>query len=337
MARSGASMTSTRPKAVSPVIDGFLSCWNGDERFRSLLPPVAGTKASMQVEEKRTFKIMDWVGREFTPTWLSHVGSRYRQGSEALRQLAKIESWESLACAIPTLMQVSRFAYEAAHPLLFDTSEPNKGKTLDVRDVLWGVTKPGTAWWYQAMWQSVPDKAEDKAFKDKAIKRHAQIVWIAAQNAALETARTLQNCPDAWEQIRAAADHAALHPKTYRYDDEVGGEVPDKDLDLTTAPKATQDAARALGLLAAKNGARLASADAARIAVVEAFHAEVFPELMKTMRTAASTVNDPEGEEAWAVSMEAGSRLVESRWHGVVAQLQEPAARLIGSLVKMGE
>jgi hypothetical protein len=208
---------------------------------------------------------------------------------------------------------------------------------MDAREVLWGVTKPGTAWWYQAMWQSVPDKAEDKAFKNKAIKRHAKLVWGAAQNAALETARALQNRQEAWEQIRGAAQYAALHPKTYRYDDKVGGEVPDKDLDLTKTPKATQDAARALGLLAAKNGTRLAAAGEARSAGVEAFHAEVFPDLMSAMRTAASTVDDPEGEEAWEASMEAGSRLVESRWQGIMAQLQEPAARLIGSLVKMGD
>jgi hypothetical protein len=93
-------MTHTNTKAVSQVINGFLSCWPGDDHFRSLHPPVTGTLATMQVEEKRTFKIMDWVVREFTPTWLSHVGLRYRQGSEALGQLAMIESWESLACAI---------------------------------------------------------------------------------------------------------------------------------------------------------------------------------------------------------------------------------------------
>jgi hypothetical protein len=337
MANIGASMTRTRPKAVSPVIDGFLACWQGDERFLSLLPPVAGTKANKKVEEKRTFKVMDWVVREFTPTWLSHGGSRYRQCSDALRRLAEIDAWESLAGAIPTLIQASRLADEHMRPLLFDESETNKDTVTNARDLLWGVTKPGSTWWHQAMWQSVPDKAAEKAFKEKALKRHAQVVWIAAQNAALESARIPEERPDAWVQIRAAAQYAAMHPKTYRYDDEFGGEVPDKDLDLTTAAKATQVAALSLGLLAAKNGAQLAASDLAKSAAVGAFHAHVFPELVMSMRAAAAAVTEPDSQEAWEASQEAGFRLVENRWQKIVAQLQEPAARLIGLLVKISE
>ena len=103
---------SDSPQCACPVISAFLRQWNDDlpddeSRTRlltPLIPLLVGTKSTKEVELVRVMLCIDWVVREFTPTWLELVPSLVDCG-KTLRDLKPIQSWEDLDAAILLLRQ----------------------------------------------------------------------------------------------------------------------------------------------------------------------------------------------------------------------------------------
>ena len=107
------------PKCVSPVIASFMQSWNDDiidddERtalLADLVPLTVGTANGKEVEERRAFMCMDWIVREFIPTWLESCdGKRYKKHATALRLVPEITSWQGLIDATPMLADATKEA-----------------------------------------------------------------------------------------------------------------------------------------------------------------------------------------------------------------------------------
>jgi hypothetical protein len=98
------------PACVCPVIAAFLRSWNDgmptdddrDRLLKPLLPLVIGTADPAKVDT-RAFLAIDWVVRQFAPTWLDLVPA-LKVHAEALRKQAEITSWEGLIAATPILV-----------------------------------------------------------------------------------------------------------------------------------------------------------------------------------------------------------------------------------------
>jgi hypothetical protein len=96
---------SDSPQCASPVIAAFLRSWNdslSDEPrnrlLKPLIPLLVGTKASDEVEEKRSYMALDWLIRVFTPKWLELVPSLHEH-AKALRDLEGIADIAGAAAA----------------------------------------------------------------------------------------------------------------------------------------------------------------------------------------------------------------------------------------------
>jgi len=85
---------SDRPACTCPVIGTFVRRWNDDLRdadrnrlLLPLLPSLVGTRGSAELERRRSFRILDWMIRTYTPAWLDLIPS-LTEHAAALRGLA---------------------------------------------------------------------------------------------------------------------------------------------------------------------------------------------------------------------------------------------------------
>jgi hypothetical protein len=109
---------SDHPECVSPVIGAFLRTWNDDlgdverQRLKPYLARVIGTRASDEVEDRRSWLCADWMVRVHTPAWLELAGMK--EQATAVRALAPILSIESAAAAAEPALQAADDAAQAA-------------------------------------------------------------------------------------------------------------------------------------------------------------------------------------------------------------------------------
>ncbi len=67
---------SDHPECVSPVIATFLRSWNDAldtatrQQLKALIPVVMDTASTPEDEDRRAWICLDWLVREYTPTWL---------------------------------------------------------------------------------------------------------------------------------------------------------------------------------------------------------------------------------------------------------------------------
>lgn len=123
---------SDHPQCACPVISTFLRNWNDGlsndavrtELLAPLIPKLVGTKASTTVELARVMLCIDWICREFTPTWMDMVPS-LKEPADALRALKPIQSWEDLNLAVNPLrhaQEKSNTALDTARAVLKPTT-----------------------------------------------------------------------------------------------------------------------------------------------------------------------------------------------------------------------
>ena len=85
---------SDKPQCVCPVITTFMVTWNDslpsdDERNRllkPLIPLIVGTRSTPEIEKKRSYMVLDWLIRVYTPKWLDLVPA-LQEHAVALRGL----------------------------------------------------------------------------------------------------------------------------------------------------------------------------------------------------------------------------------------------------------
>src|SRR5579859_2957500 len=141
------------PKCACPILSTFLRIWNdtikNDDRRRELLGQfvfrLPGTKASPEIELRRSFMCLDWLVRVHTPAFLD-LCPALSEHAESLRNLAEITDMTSAVAA---------------------------GKQVAaVRDAAWGAVRG-------AAWGAVRDAAL-AAVRDAA----SAAAWDAASAAA---------------------------------------------------------------------------------------------------------------------------------------------------------
>ncbi len=104
---------SDEPTCVSPVVRAFCVALNDGldddprQRLRLYLPRTIGT-AGDGLDERRAWMAMDWLVREYTPTWLSAAG--VEEAAERLRSLTEVSAVEHLKPALEVLHRARRQA-----------------------------------------------------------------------------------------------------------------------------------------------------------------------------------------------------------------------------------
>jgi hypothetical protein len=178
---------SDHPDCVCPVIGAFLRSWNDgvDDAFRQRLKPyiprVVGT-ADAHAEE-RSWLAMDWIIREYLPTWL---------------ELAKITATATALRNSPPILGPTALANVTG--LLANSQKEAAAARAAARDAAW-VAARVAAW--AAAWDAARAAAWDAAWA--ATQAAAwDAAWDAAWAAAWVAARVA-----AWDAAWAAAWVAA--------------------------------------------------------------------------------------------------------------------------------
>ena len=107
-----------RPACVCPVIGEFVRSWNDglpdDDRNRllkPLLPRLAGTAASADVQDRRAFLQVDWAVRVFAPAWLRRA--ELHDDADSLANLPELSDAELCEAAMPAIGKVRESAAAA--------------------------------------------------------------------------------------------------------------------------------------------------------------------------------------------------------------------------------
>jgi hypothetical protein len=205
---------SDHPACVCPIIGAFMRSWNdgiqdNNERtalLTGLIPLTIGTKASQQIEDRRVFMCVDWVVREFTPSWLDVCDrTRYAEHSAALRSLPEISSWQNLIDATPILVDAKNeatAAWDAARDAA--RAAARAAAWAAARAAAWDAARDAAR---DAAWDAAWDAARDAAWAaawDAAWAAAWDAAWAAAWAAAWDPARAA-----AWDAARDAARDAA--------------------------------------------------------------------------------------------------------------------------------
>jgi hypothetical protein len=176
------------PECACPVIGAFMRSWNDslDDEARNrllkpLVPRLVGSKATPEIEERRSYMALDWLIRVFTPKWLDMVPALHEH-TKALRELEEIADMAGAAAAGKRVNAAWAAARAAARDAAWDAAR------AAARDAAWAAAG-------DAAWAAAGDAARAAA-RDAA--------WAAAGDAARAAAGDA-----AWDAARAAARAAA--------------------------------------------------------------------------------------------------------------------------------
>ena len=108
-----------QPQCACPVIGSFLRSWNDGIRddetrtrlLKPLVPRLVGSKATPEVELRRSYMALDWLVRVQLPTWLDAAGLRDK--SALIRELAELHDEASCRAATEAVRGAQRSAAAA--------------------------------------------------------------------------------------------------------------------------------------------------------------------------------------------------------------------------------
>jgi hypothetical protein len=191
---------SDTPKCASPVIGAFLRSWNDslsneprNRLLKPLIPMLVGTKASAEIEERRSYMALDWMIRVFTPKWLDMVPSLHEH-AKALRDLEGIADMAGAAAAGVRVNAARAAAGDAARAAARAAAGAAAG------DATWA-----------AAWDATGAAAWDAA-RAAAGAAAGDATWAAAWDAARAAAGAAAGDATwaaAWDAAWAAAGAAA--------------------------------------------------------------------------------------------------------------------------------
>ena len=157
------------PLCACPIISAFLRSWNDtlsdDDRDRLLpadkwVPRLIGSRSNAAVEERRSYLILDWIVRVYTPAWFDLVPGLVPQAA-ALRALPEIDE-PTAQNARNVLWSAREAAQNAPYDAVWDGAwyaEIEKARTTArkavqdaagaaawdaIEDTQWGVTVSAT-------------------------------------------------------------------------------------------------------------------------------------------------------------------------------------------------
>lgn len=136
---------SAHPEGVCPVLGAFGRAFNDGLRsdedrgrlLKPLIPKMVGTRATPQIEERRTFMAIDWLVRVHTPAWLD-LREKGRPHAIALRALSPITDVAGLVAAQPLL--------DAARAEARADAEQAYAAWDAARDSAWDAARNAAAW-----------------------------------------------------------------------------------------------------------------------------------------------------------------------------------------------
>ena len=110
------------PAEACPVITAFLHCWKDrlpdaerDALLRPLIPLVAGTRSTPEVELRRSYLALDWLVRECCPAWLRLAGlADAAAGLEALPEFVGASQCNPLPPALRLARKQAHAAWRKA-------------------------------------------------------------------------------------------------------------------------------------------------------------------------------------------------------------------------------
>jgi len=178
---------SDHPKCACPILSTFLRFWNDaikdDDRRRELLGQfvfrLPGTKASPEIEVRRSFMCLDWLVRVHTPAFLD-LCPALSEHAESLRNLAEITDMTSAVAAGKQVAAVRDAAWGAVRGA--------------VRDAAWDAAKDAaldaaSAAAKDAALAAVRDAAVRGAVRDAASAAVSAAASAAVRGAALAAVR----------------------------------------------------------------------------------------------------------------------------------------------------
>ena len=113
---------SDAPWCACPVLGAFVRVWNDslndvdrDRLLKPLIPRLVGSRSTPEVEHQRSYLALDWLIREFLPTWLEQVDA-LRAHAVEIRALEAIRDLESAEAAGPKVRAAGDAARDAIQP-----------------------------------------------------------------------------------------------------------------------------------------------------------------------------------------------------------------------------
>ena len=239
-----------RPACACPVISAFMRAWNDDlptdadrdRLLRPLIPRLAGSRATPEVETCRAWLAVDWLVRTCAPTWLA-LTKDLEGHAHALRGLPALVSADVVQehhSTITAAWDAARVA--AASPAARDAAARVAAASTAAASTAASTAAASTA----AAWDAA-------AAAGATTRAAAGATARAAAEAAARAAAWDAAWAAAWDAARAAARDAAW----------------------AAARDAARDAAWAAAVNAAVNAARAAIGDAARAAARDAAWAAI--------------------------------------------------------------
>ena len=239
-----------RPACACPVLGAFMRAWNDDlptdadrdRLLRPLIPRLAGSRATPEVETCRAWLAVDWLVRTCAPTWLA-LTKDLEGHAHALRGLPALVSADVVQehhSTITAAWDAARAA--AASPAARDAAARVAAASTAAASTAASTAAASTAAaWDAAAAAGATTRAAAGATARAAAEAAARAAAGAAARAAAGAAAEAAAVNAAWAAARAAAG----------------------------------DAARAAAVNAAVNAARAAIGDAARAAAVNAAWAAI--------------------------------------------------------------
>ena len=258
-----------RPACACPVISAFMRAWNDDlptdadrdRLLRPLVPRLAGSRATPEVETCRAWLAVDWLVRTCAPTWLA-LTKDLEGHAHAIRGLPALVSADVVQEHHSTITA----AWDAARAAAASPAARDAAARVAAASTAAASTAASTA---AASTAASTAAASTAAAWDAAAAAGAttRAAAGATARAAAEAAARAAAWDAAWAAAWAAARAAA------------------RDAAWAAARDAARDAAWAAAVNAAVNAARAAIGDAARAAAWDAAGAAARAALQPTVAT----------------------------------------------------
>jgi hypothetical protein len=193
---------SDHPQCACPVIGTFLRSWNDslpdaerDTLLRPFITKLVGTRATPEIELRRSLMCADWLIRTHTPAWLRLAKLEAQAASlESLPEIIAMAQVPSLRGPIEAVRKDADAAWDAAEAAAWDAARDAAGDAARS-------AAEAAAW--DAVWYAARSAAGDAA-RSAAGDAAWYAAWYAARSAAGDAAGDA-----AWYAARSAAGDAA--------------------------------------------------------------------------------------------------------------------------------
>jgi hypothetical protein len=191
---------SDHPSCASPILGAFMRAWNDglptdearDRLLKPFVPQLVDSKASDEIETRRSFMALDWLIRVHTPKWLDLVPS-LADHAKSLRDLEEIADMAGATAASEKV----RAAWDAVRVAAGDAVRD--AVRVAAWDVAWAAARAAAG---DAARAAAGDAVRDAAWDTVRVAAWAA-AWAAARAAAGDAAWDALKPTKEWLQASA--------------------------------------------------------------------------------------------------------------------------------------